>query len=316
VSAPRPQPQIAAAYHLAVERNFTAYQTVALIALAELARHGVVTASLPAIAHEARQSRREVYNSVHFLADQELVEIVNHPGLATEYRISFGSYEKSPGDEEPVHDVHPPVDEPVHDVHHPSAQHALPDAQRALPQEDDPCTACTTTSAHRAPPLYSLISLSKEEREEEERAPPTPQAGRAVARARWTGEHQIVWDAWNAMARTTGLAPARAQSPQRQRDLTKRLATYGLAEVLEAIDRVGRSAFCHGSGPRGWRADFPWLLQTDSVERTNAGRYDNHTPPDPWAKYRHPFDPPAASGDDGYDGTTIDGEAEHATYTH
>jgi hypothetical protein len=78
--------------------------------------------------------------------------------------------------------------------------------------------------------------------QQKERAPPTPQAGRAVARAGWTGEHQIVWDAWNAMARTTGLAPARTQSPQRQRDLTKRLATYGLAEVLEAIDRVGRSS--------------------------------------------------------------------------
>jgi hypothetical protein len=286
VSAPRPQPQIAVAYHLAVERNFTAYQTLALIALSELARHGVITASLPAIAHEARQSRREVYNSVHFLADQELVEIVNHPGLATEYRISFGSYEKSSGDEEPVHDVHPPVNDPVHDVHHPSAQRALPDAQRALPPEDDPCTACTTTSAQRAPPLYSLLSLSKEE-EEERDIPAALTSNRAHADA--------AFDAfWEKYPRKRGKDAARKAFAVRLK------AGTPPEEILDGLRR-------HRFTDQKQFIPYPatWLRAGSWTDEPEPGAWD-------WLD-RMSGQAPAA---DDWDGTTIDGEVNGATYTH
>ncbi len=44
------------------------------------------------------------------------------------------------------------------------------------------------------------------------------------------------------------------------------------------ILRISGSDFCCGGGPRGWRADFDWLLQPGVYLKVLEGRYDNNSP--------------------------------------
>jgi hypothetical protein len=170
MSAPRPQPQIAVAYRIALERELSAHQTLALIALAELAWHGVVTASLPTIAHKARQSRREAFRSVHFLAskEQKLVEITSRIGQETEYKICFGSYSGDGNQEEPVPGGQGSGSEPVPGGHGLEPE-PVPQGHWSTPPtmpngHDHQCHRVTTTSATESPPLYPLrVPLRKED---------------------------------------------------------------------------------------------------------------------------------------------------------
>jgi hypothetical protein len=104
---------------------------------------------------------------------------------------------------------------------------------------------------------------------------------RARARARVSGsdpreeERQQVVEAWNLMARDTGLSPIRGLTKDRIARLNQRLAEHGIGGVIEAVGRIGRSRFCHGGGERGWHADFDFLLQPQSLTRTLEGRYDD-----------------------------------------
>jgi hypothetical protein len=77
------------------------------------------------------------------------------------------------------------------------------------------------------------------------------------------------------MARDTGLAEVRALTPDRLARLHQRLREHGIGGVIEAIGRVGRSRFCHGSGDRGWFADFDFFIQPGSMNRALEGRYDD-----------------------------------------
>jgi hypothetical protein len=84
---------------------------------------------------------------------------------------------------------------------------------------------------------------------------------------------QVV-ETWNLMAKDTGLAPATLTKHLASR-LNQRLAEHGVAGVVEAINRVGRSAFCHGQGRVTFLADFGWLLKPESMTAALAGRYDD-----------------------------------------
>lgn len=43
----------------------------------------------------------------------------------------------------------------------------------------------------------------------------------------------------------------------------------------EAIAKISESKFCLGKNERGWRADFDWFLQADTVTKIIEGKYDN-----------------------------------------
>jgi hypothetical protein len=44
------------------------------------------------------------------------------------------------------------------------------------------------------------------------------------------------------------------------------------------IERIARSSFLTGGGPRGWRADFDWLVQNDwNAVKVAEGKYDDAT---------------------------------------
>ena len=50
-----------------------------------------------------------------------------------------------------------------------------------------------------------------------------------------------------------------------------------------AIERIRQSRFCCGQNNRGWKADFDWFLEPDTVAKVMEGNYDNHAAakPDP-----------------------------------
>lgn len=81
--------------------------------------------------------------------------------------------------------------------------------------------------------------------------------------------------AYTAMASGAGLAAVRSVSGARRRNLEARIREHGLPVVLEAIGKIGRSAFCRGENDRGWRADFDFLCQPKSFVALLEGKYDD-----------------------------------------
>ena len=84
--------------------------------------------------------------------------------------------------------------------------------------------------------------------------------------------------AWNELAppecpRVRGLSSKRrARAKQRLRENPER------EFWREAIEAMGDRPFLRGGGPRGWRADFDWLLQPDSATRVLEGSYADEAP--------------------------------------
>lgn len=98
----------------------------------------------------------------------------------------------------------------------------------------------------------------------------TPKTAKAVSPA------QQVLNAWNAMAKRTGLSEVRKFTKARADALRLRLVDYGLDGMLEAIGRVERSDFCRGkSGNGNWTAGFDFILQPSSLIKILEGFYDN-----------------------------------------
>jgi hypothetical protein len=88
---------------------------------------------------------------------------------------------------------------------------------------------------------------------------------------------QHVVEAWNAMAVRTGLPPVKSLTGARQRHLRTRIREYPVNDWTEAIGAIERSPFCRGENPRGWRADFDFLLQPKSFAKLIEGSYDKST---------------------------------------
>ncbi|MDW9568083.1 DNA replication protein [Sinorhizobium meliloti] len=100
--------------------------------------------------------------------------------------------------------------------------------------------------------------------------PPSPPKGGSSP----TAVDQAV-TAFSEMARQSGLSVPRAVTASRRRSLLLRIEEHGLAAVLDAIDRIGRSRFCRGENDRGWRADLDFLCQPKSFVSILEGKYDD-----------------------------------------
>lgn len=79
---------------------------------------------------------------------------------------------------------------------------------------------------------------------------------------------------WNELAdpsmpRVQGCGPTRRrQAQQRMRDGDE---TYW----KEVIERINRSPFCKGSNPRGWTANFDFLIRPETQYKVREGQYDS-----------------------------------------
>lgn len=100
--------------------------------------------------------------------------------------------------------------------------------------------------------------------------PDSPPSG-AVASA----EIDAAIEAYSLMAREAGLAVPRAITASRRARIASTLREHGMGTWLEAVAKVGASAFCRGVNDRGWKADLDFLLQPKSYPKILEGHYDD-----------------------------------------
>ena len=82
---------------------------------------------------------------------------------------------------------------------------------------------------------------------------------------------------YNETARDLSLATVARVTPARRRKALLRLAEVGGIEGWRgAMGKVRDSPFLRGDGPRGWRADFDFLMQAESLLKLMEGGYDDH----------------------------------------
>jgi hypothetical protein len=93
-----------------------------------------------------------------------------------------------------------------------------------------------------------------------------------------TSQIDAIPAAWNRMASEVGNPTIRAMPPARRAKLILRIREFGFEAVMEAICAVAASPFCTGDNNRGWRADFDFLLQPQSLLRLLEGRYAAREP--------------------------------------
>lgn len=74
--------------------------------------------------------------------------------------------------------------------------------------------------------------------------------------------------AWNK----TGLPEVLRVSDKRRKKIAVRVKSFGIDEVLRAIEKVGKSNFCRQAA---W-CDFDWLMKNDdNMNKALEGKYDN-----------------------------------------
>jgi hypothetical protein len=98
---------------------------------------------------------------------------------------------------------------------------------------------------------------------------------------------QRVIDAWNGLGlqKVTKIVP----DTKRGQWLHKRIADYGIDEVLRAVEKVRNSKFLKGDNAKGWTITFDWFLRPNNFPKVLDGNYDNRGPEN------------AGSGDQGTD---------------
>lgn len=87
----------------------------------------------------------------------------------------------------------------------------------------------------------------------------------------------VIIEKWNE----TGTIQAKKfrLDSDRGRNMAARIQEHGLDGVLEAIEKVRNSGFCHGNGPSGWRASLDWFLKADNFQKVIEGQYDEEFTP-------------------------------------
>jgi len=84
-------------------------------------------------------------------------------------------------------------------------------------------------------------------------------------------EHVV--EAWNMMAKRTGLPLVRKLTPDRVTSLNRRIHENTIDEFTEAITAIERSDFLRGAGKNGFRANFDFLLSPTKFNRILEGTY-------------------------------------------
>lgn len=103
--------------------------------------------------------------------------------------------------------------------------------------------------------------------------PEPPKEGSAPDDAPLTPDE--VLEGWNHLADSTGLPRIAKLTKERRGHLIRRLRDHPPNEWFAAFDAIKRSKFLQGENPRGWRANFDFLLQPSSFVKLIEGQYDN-----------------------------------------
>lgn len=102
----------------------------------------------------------------------------------------------------------------------------------------------------------------------------------AAARIAKADTEKIV-TAWNG----SGLPQVSRMTERRHKHLAARVKTFGVDKIVEAIEKVGKSDFCHQGG---W-CTFDWLMKNDdNLTKALEGNYDNRAPDQGFSQYMAP----------------------------
>lgn len=83
-----------------------------------------------------------------------------------------------------------------------------------------------------------------------------------------------VIEAWNEMAKTTGLSAVQVLDASRRQSLRLRLKEHGIDVLLGAIRSIGSSPWLRGEGREtNWRPDFDFFLSPSKLRRVIEGFY-------------------------------------------
>jgi hypothetical protein len=92
---------------------------------------------------------------------------------------------------------------------------------------------------------------------------------------------QRVVDRYNQVADKLKLPKVRVLDASRRQQLRLRMNTVGEAGMMEALDALEASSFLKGEGrTNGWRPDFDFLLQPQSLRRLIEGFYGQDAKPE------------------------------------
>ncbi len=87
---------------------------------------------------------------------------------------------------------------------------------------------------------------------------------------------QRITERWNSLAQY-GIKPVNSITPKTKRyDMLKaRIRSYGIDNVLLAIENIKNSAFLCGSGQKGWTITFDWFVRPNNFIKVLEGNYNN-----------------------------------------
>lgn len=81
---------------------------------------------------------------------------------------------------------------------------------------------------------------------------------------------------WNALPDPVPKITRIVHGSTRDKLTKKRIADYGVGEILRAIDNVGRSTFLCGGGSKGWTITFDWFIRPENFQKVLDGNYTDH----------------------------------------
>ena len=116
----------------------------------------------------------------------------------------------------------------------------------------------------------------------------------AEAEAEKTPYSQIL-EMYNSLCEIKGLRSIRSISGKRQTQTAERFKEYGLNGFIDLFEKTSSSGFLCGSGERGWKADFDWLIAPTNMQKVLEGKYDNEQSNVPLHK-TYPHEPYQSTG--------------------
>ena len=147
----------------------------------------------------------------------------------------------------------------------PFDQERTANEQPTTQRDDSVRSAADTMSGH--------ILRSKEGKKERTEEGKNKDTSRHKAGGGDAAAVQAVVDAWNNIE---GVSQAIKITDKRRTALNVRLAEPDWRSNWQAaLERVGRSSFCRGSGDRRWVANLDWFIKPDTVTNLLEGKFDD-----------------------------------------
>lgn len=90
-----------------------------------------------------------------------------------------------------------------------------------------------------------------------------------------TTPSKALFDLWNECIEGSPLSYVRELSSAREKKCSARLKERSLQEWGQIFRRMATTPFLSGQNPRGWKADFDWIMSNDgNAAKVLEGKYD------------------------------------------